>query len=62
MEQAQVALLNNDIKRFLERPHTTGDLRQSPAVPPGAPIGDMGRDWLSRVARYCDWQPTIFDR
>lgn len=62
MEQAQVALLNNDIKRFLERPHTAGDLRQSPAVPPGAPFGDMGRDWLSRVARYCDWQPTIFDR
>jgi hypothetical protein len=63
IEQAQVALLGNDIKRFLERPHSNADIRQSPAVPPGAPIGDPGMDWLNRyVARYCDWQPTIFDR
>jgi hypothetical protein len=62
MEQAQAALLTNDIKRFLERPHTNADNRQSPVVPPGAPLGDPGMDWLHRVARYCDWTQPQFDR
>jgi hypothetical protein len=62
MEQAQVALLSNDIKRFIERPHTNADIRTTPAAPPGAPIGDMGMDWLNRFTSYCNWQPTIFDR
>jgi hypothetical protein len=62
IDQAQAGLLANDIKRFIERPYTNADMRQSPVVPPGAPFGDMGMDWLSRVARYCDWQYTIFDR
>jgi hypothetical protein len=62
IDQAQAALLTNDIKRFMDRPHTNADIRQSPTAPPGAPIGDMGMDWLSRVARYCDWQYIIFDR
>jgi hypothetical protein len=64
IEQAQTALLSNDIKRFLDRPHATVDNRQPPAAPPGAPVGDMGMDWLNRrIAPYCDWQPYfIFDR
>jgi hypothetical protein len=61
IEQAHVAMIASDIKRFLERPHSPGDIRQPLAAPPGAPIGDPGMDWLNRVARYCDWQP-VFDR
>jgi hypothetical protein len=61
-DQATASLLANDIKRFMDRPHTNADIRLAPAAPPGAPIGDMGMDWLSRVARYCDWQYDIFDR
>jgi hypothetical protein len=63
MDQAQAALLSTDIKRFIERPYSAAGVRQSPAVPPGAPIGDPGMDWLNRLtARYCDWQLTYFDR
>jgi hypothetical protein len=61
IEQAHVALIASDIKRFLDRPHSPADIRQPVAAPPGAPIGDPGMDWLDRVARYCDWQP-VFDR
>jgi hypothetical protein len=62
IEQAHTALLTNDIKRFLERPHTNADVRTSPAVPPGAPFGDLGMDWLNRFSSYCNGQLTIFDR
>ena len=55
VEQALAALTANDIKRFIERPHTAGDIRQTPAPPPGAPIGDPGMDWLKRVYPACDW-------
>lgn len=61
IEQAQAMMLANDIKRFIDRPHAPSDIRSAPATPPGAPIGDPGMDWLSRVARYCDWVPMAFD-
>ena len=52
---AQDTLLAADIKRFLERP--SGDpakiINPLPA-PPGAPIGDMGQDWLFSPMR-CQW-------
>jgi len=52
---AQDTLLAADIKRFLERP--SGDpakiINPSPA-PPGAPIGDLGQDWLFSPMR-CQW-------
>jgi hypothetical protein len=53
---AQHTLLAADIKRFLERPIADGAkvMPVAPA-PPGAPIGDVGQDWLARPA-WCDWQ------
>ncbi|MEZ5289581.1 MAG: zinc-dependent metalloprotease [Vicinamibacterales bacterium] len=54
-DQAQQTLLAADIKRFLERP--SGDpakiINPSPA-PPGAPIGDIGQNWLFSPMR-CQW-------
>ncbi len=54
-DQAAHTLIAADIKRFLERP--TADLQKvmppSPA-PPGAPIGDLGQDWLARPPA-CSW-------
>ena len=61
-DAAHLALLESDIKRFIERPFNPAEIRPAPAAPPGAPIGDPGMDWLNRVARYCDWQPTLYDR
>jgi hypothetical protein len=48
-DTASRTLLAADIKRFLERPL---DLARpiphaAPDAPPGAPIGDMGNDWLA---------------
>ena len=55
-ERAHRALMAADVKRFIERPVndalTARFMPPSPA-PPGAPIGDMGQDWLSRP--QCDW-------
>jgi hypothetical protein len=54
-DQAQHTLLAADITRFLERP--SGDpARIVPAAPapPGAPIGDVGQDWLFLPPR-CVW-------
>jgi hypothetical protein len=49
-------LLTADITRFLERPAApVEDRPAAPAVPPGAPIGDTGRDWL-RPADACGWE------
>ena len=46
-DRAQRTLLAADIKRFLERP--SADLAKivpAAPAPPGAPIGDMGQEWL----------------
>jgi hypothetical protein len=50
-ERAHKVLLAADIKRFLERPVAeTQTQRWMPAslAPPGAPIGDLGQNWLAR--------------
>ena len=55
-ERAHRMLLAADIKRFLERPMNDAmSARIIPplAAPPGAPIGDMGMDFLRRP--QCDW-------
>jgi hypothetical protein len=52
---AQTEMLATDIKRFLERPWSAADIRQTPAAPPGAPIGDPGMDWLNRIHPPCAW-------
>ena len=56
-ERAHKALLAADIKRFNERPVndqlSARFMPPSPA-PPGAPIGDMGPNWLARPG-HCDW-------
>ena len=55
-ERAHKALLAADIKRFMDRPVndqlSARFMPPSPA-PPGAPIGDMGMDFLSRP--HCNW-------
>jgi hypothetical protein len=54
-DQAQHTLIAADIKRFLERPAADQQkiMPASPA-PPGAPIGDIGQDWLGRPG-WCEW-------
>jgi hypothetical protein len=51
---AQQTLLAADIKRFLERPAEEAKIQPVAPAPPGAPIGDMGQDWLSAPGR-CSW-------
>ncbi len=47
-DQAQSALLAADIKRFLERPSADpAKIIPAAPAPPGAPIGDLGQDWLA---------------
>jgi Met-zincin/Domain of unknown function (DUF5117) len=52
---AHIALLSADIKRFLDRPFAPASRMEIPSVPPGAPIGDPGLDWLGRMEPYCGW-------
>jgi hypothetical protein len=54
-DQALHTLIAADIKRFLERPAADQQkvIPASPA-PPGAPIGDLGQDWLMRPD-WCEW-------
>jgi len=50
-ERAHRQLLAADIKRFMERGMVDamgGKILPPSAAPPGAPIGDMGQDWLAR--------------
>ncbi len=59
---AQHTLLAADIKRFLERPMADGvEVMPVAPAPPGAPIGDIGQDWLARPS-WCDWddEPGIW--
>ena len=60
-ERAHRNLLAADIKRFQERGMIDamgGKIVPPSPAPPGAPIGDMGQDWLARPgfgrAQY-DW-------
>jgi hypothetical protein len=58
---AQHTLLAADIKRFLERPLADGAAIMPVApAPPGAPIGDIGQDWLGRPP-VCSWDETSPD-
>jgi Met-zincin len=41
------ALIEEDIARFLDRPLPPMTPLAAPAIPPGAPIGDPGLDWLA---------------
>ena len=56
-ERAHRQLMAADIKRFIDRPMSDAlsarFMPPSPA-PPGAPIGDMGQNWLARPEQ-CDW-------
>jgi hypothetical protein len=50
-ERAHRQLLAADIKRFMERGMVDamgGKIVPPSPAPPGAPIGDIGQDWLSR--------------
>jgi Met-zincin/Domain of unknown function (DUF5117) len=51
---AQHTLLAADIKRFLERPAETAKMLPAAAAPPGAPIGDVGQNWLA-TPEWCVW-------
>jgi len=53
-DTAQNTLIAADIKRFLERPVDPARPIPfaAPGAPPGAPIGDVGQDWLSRPSIY----------
>jgi hypothetical protein len=54
-DAAQHTLLAADIKRFLERPVAEGSkIIAAAGAPPGAPIGDIGQDWLASPT-WCVW-------
>ena len=48
---AQRALLAADIKRYLEHPSEVPSLLAAAPAPPGAPIGDIGEEWLTPPPR-----------
>jgi Met-zincin/Domain of unknown function (DUF5117) len=52
-DSAHQALVAADIKRFLDRPSTPARDIAPPGTPPGAPIGDMGMDYLSWYFGEC---------
>jgi hypothetical protein len=52
--QAHRGLLASDITRFMERPFDSMQPASVPNPPPGAPIGDVGLDYLLGV-EACDW-------
>jgi hypothetical protein len=60
-DRAHKDLLAADIKRFLERPADAARLMPAPDAPPGAPIGDMGTDWLASPP-ICAWSSARPDR
>ena len=45
-EDAHYALICEDIRRFLERPHATVANPDAPDAPPGSPIGDPALRWI----------------
>src|SRR5204862_5016112 len=52
---AHARLLADDIKRFLERPAPAATMMPAAQQPPGAPIGDVGMDFLG-LAPECGWR------
>jgi Met-zincin/Domain of unknown function (DUF5117) len=52
---AQHTLLAANITRFLERPAEVARVMPPPNAPPGAPIGDLGQNWLS-TPKWCGWE------
>jgi hypothetical protein len=54
LDIAQQTLLAADIKRFLERPAETARAIPTSPAPPGAPIGDIGQNWLATPS-WCEW-------
>jgi hypothetical protein len=54
-QRAHRALLNDDINRFLERPGEPYRLPAIPEPPPGAPIGQMGEQWLLEACEHDYW-------
>jgi hypothetical protein len=54
-DDAFQTLLAADIKRFLERPAEPVTAIHTPNAPPGAPIGDVGMEWLWS-APWCEWR------
>ncbi|HYB96736.1 MAG TPA: zinc-dependent metalloprotease [Vicinamibacterales bacterium] len=64
LERAHRALLAADIKRFLERPMNdamSARIIAPLAAPPGAPIGDLGMEFLSRPP-LCAWDDATPER
>jgi hypothetical protein len=51
-DRAEHLLMAADIKRFLERPAEPTRMMTPPDAPPGAPIGDVGNDWLASAPWY----------
>ena len=59
-ERAHRNLLAADIKRFMERGMVDamgGRIVPPSPAPPGAPIGDIGQDWLARPS-FCEFDET----
>jgi hypothetical protein len=61
-DRAQNMLMAADIKRFLERPAEPTRMMAPPDAPPGAPIGDMGNDWLAAPPWYSRAVAFDFDQ
>ena len=51
-ESAHYALICEDIRRFLERPHEPVANPDAPSTPPGSPIGDPALRWV-------DWERPL---
>ncbi|HUR21897.1 MAG TPA: zinc-dependent metalloprotease [Vicinamibacterales bacterium] len=54
-DRAHRQLLDDDIKRFMDRPYTELRPNAIPEPPPGAPIGDTGMDFLFGFDS-CGWR------
>lgn len=54
-DRAHRQLLDDDIKRFLDRPYAELRPNTIPVAPPGAPIGDVGMDYLLGFDS-CGWR------
>jgi hypothetical protein len=52
-ESAHMALVAQDIQRFLSRPAAGAAAASFPAIPPGAPIGQPAMDYLRLPEPYC---------